>query len=217
MKKVLIGSYLLIMIGIIVIIGRSHIFEARPSPAYADGEKVYNQQCLACHGQTGKGEGTKEGTAINNQHFLSSVSDKDLFNYVKFGREGTSMPAYGSKLSKEKLNNLVAFMRSWQTEDIPFDVPKMIEADRENGKRLYNLYCMSCHGEAGAGKKKMGTSLSNPQYLKYTSNQQIWISIAYGRENTGMGPSLKGLEGVRQLTGNDITDIVTYIRSLEKK
>jgi cytochrome c oxidase cbb3-type subunit 3 len=63
----------------------------------------------------------------------------------------------------------------------------------------------------------MGTALSNPQYLKYTTDKQIWIETAYGREETRMGPSLKGLEGVRQLKEKDITDIVTYIRSLEKK
>ena len=51
----------------------------------------------------------------------------------------------------------------------------------------------------GAGKFKMGTALSNPQYLKYTTDKQIWIGTAYGREDTRMGPSLKGLEGVRQL------------------
>jgi cytochrome c oxidase cbb3-type subunit 3 len=76
---------------------------------------------------------------------------------------------------------------------------------------------MSCHGENGAGREKMGTVLSNPQYLKYTTDRQIWISTAYGREETRMGPSLKGEEGVRQLKEKDISDVVTYIRSLQIK
>ncbi|MDR6998706.1 hypothetical protein J2Y67_001138 [Neobacillus niacini] len=32
-----------------------------------------------------------------------------------------------------------------------------------------------------------------------------------------MGPSLKGMEGVRQLKEIEITDIVSYIRSLDKE
>lgn len=217
MKKILIGTYILIIIGIIFCIGNSGLFNSENSKAIAAGEKVYNQNCLTCHGETGKGEGSKAGTAVNNQHFLSSVSDKDLYNYVKYGRDGTGMPAYGPRLSEKDLKNLVAFMRDWQTEEIDFDVPKAISGDPLRGEKQYNLYCLNCHGEAGAGKLKMGTALTNPLYLKYTTDKQIWIDIAYGREETRMGPSLKGLEGARQLKEKDISDIVAYIRSLEKK
>jgi mono/diheme cytochrome c family protein len=218
MKKVLIGSYLIIVIGIIAIISSNSLREGnKDSKAIAAGEYVYNQQCSACHGDTGKGEGAKAGTAINNQHFLNTVSDKDLYNNVKFGREGTVMPAFGSKVSEKDLTNLVAFMRDWQTKELNLSAPKTISGDIENGIKEYNLYCLSCHGQAGAGKLNMGTTLASPQYLKYTTDEQIWITTAYGREDTRMGPSLKGQEGVRQLKESDITDVVTYIRSLQKK
>ena len=217
MKKILIGFYILVFIGIIVCISNSDIFDNKNTLAVASGEKVYNKNCLVCHGNAGKGEGGNAGTAINNQHFLSSVSNKDLYNYVKYGREGTGMPAYGPRLSEKDLNYLVVFMREWQTKEIKYDVPKTISGDPEHGMKQYNLYCLNCHGEAGSGKLKMGTALSHPQYLKYTTDQQIWIDAAYGREETRMGPSLKGLEGARQLKKEDISDIVSYIRSLEKK
>ncbi|MEH7335467.1 c-type cytochrome [Neobacillus drentensis] len=217
MKKILIGSYILIITGIIFCIGNSDFFNSKNSKSIAAGEKVYNKNCLICHGKTGKGEGLKVGTAINNQHLLSSVSNKDLYNYVKFGREATTMPAYGSSLSEKDLKNLVAFLRDWQTEEIKFNAPKTFSGNPEKGKKKYNMYCLTCHGEAGSGKQKMGTALSNPMYLKYTTNKQIWIDIAYGREETRMGPSLKGLDGARQLKEKDISDIVSYIRSWEKK
>ncbi|HEY2421014.1 MAG TPA: c-type cytochrome [Neobacillus sp.] len=217
MKKILIGSYVLIIIGIIVVISNSNLFNNKDSKAIAAGEKIYNKQCLICHGETGKGEGKNAGTALNNQHFLSSVTNKDLYNYVKFGRDGTGMPAYGPRLTEKELNNLVAFMRDWQTEKIKFDVPKTTAVDLENGKKQYNSYCLNCHGDEGGGMSKMGPALSNPQYLKYTTDTQIWITTAFGREETRMGPSLKGLEGVRQLKKKDISDIVAYIRLIEPK
>jgi cytochrome c oxidase cbb3-type subunit 3 len=217
MKKILIGFYILIIIGIIVCISNSNIFESEKSEAIAAGEKIYKKNCIFCHGETGKGEGSKTGTALNSQNFLSSVSDKDLYHYVKYGREGTVMSAYGPRMSDKDLKNLVAFIRDWQTEEMEFDVPATISGDSDRGKAQYNLYCLNCHGEAGVGKDKMGTTISNQQYLKYTTDKQIWIDAAYGREDTRMGPSLKGLGGARQLKEKDITDIVTYIRSLENK
>jgi cytochrome c oxidase cbb3-type subunit 3 len=216
MKKLLIGSYILIIIIIIFCIANSHIFDRKKSDAIAAGEKVYSKNCLICHGENGKGEGSKGGTALNNQHFLSNVSNKDLYNYIKYGRVDTAMPAYGPRLSDKDLNNLVAYIRDWQTKDLALTAPKNISGDSDRGKKIYNLYCLTCHGEAGAGRLKVGPALANPQYLKYTTDKQIWADIAYGRENTRMGPSLKGLEGARQLSKQDITDIVTYIRSLHK-
>ncbi|MEH7250356.1 c-type cytochrome [Neobacillus niacini] len=217
MRKVLYGLYIIIIIGIIISIVNSDIFSSENAKAVAAGEKIYNKQCLICHGESGKGEGKYAGTAINNQNYLNTVSDKDIFNTVNFGREGTAMPSYGPRLSEEDLNNVVAFVRNWQSKEIDYEVPKTIAGDVVNGEKLYNVYCINCHGEAGAGKLKMGTALSNPQYLKYTTDKQIWITTAYGREDTRMAPTLKGLDGVRQLKKEDITDIVSYIRTLKPK
>jgi mono/diheme cytochrome c family protein len=216
MKKILYGLYIVIIIGIIICIVNSNIFSSKNGKAIAAGEKIYNKQCLICHGENGKGEGKNAGTAINNQQYLNTVNDNDIFNSVKFGREGTGMPSYGPRLSDEELNNVVAYIRNWQSEEINFEAPKTIAGNIVNGEKLYNLYCINCHGEAGSGKLKMGTALANPQYLKYTTDKQIWISTAYGRDGTRMAPTLEGLDGVRQLQEKEITDIVTYIRSLER-
>lgn len=217
MKKLLIGIYILVTVGIIVVISNSGLLTKKDHIAIEAGEKIYNQQCFACHGETGKGEGAKEGTAINNQHFLSIVTDEDLYNQVKYGRDETVMPAYGANLSEDDLNHIVAFIRNWQSKSVDQDVPEKISGNIENGQKLYKLYCANCHGLEGVGKKKMGTVLASPQYLQYTSDKQIWASTAYGREDTRMGPSLKGLDGVRQLSKTQITDIVTYIRSFQGK
>jgi cytochrome c oxidase cbb3-type subunit III len=215
-KKILIGIYILVTLGIIFLLIQLNPKEKKDLVAIEAGEKLYMQMCASCHGNTGLGEGAKQGTALNNQQFLNTVSNQDLIHYVKYGREGTIMPDY-EFLSNEQLNQLVAFMRDWQTEKIHFDVPETISGDIGNGEKVYGLYCLSCHGVDGVGKKKMGTALSNPQYLKYTTDQQIWISTAYGRDKTRMLASLEGLEGVRQLSKDEITDVISFIRSFEKK
>jgi hypothetical protein len=41
----------------------------------------------------------------------------------------------------------------------------------------------------------------------------LWATIAYGRRDTPMSPSLRGLDGVRQLSEQEISDVVAYLRS----
>jgi cytochrome c oxidase cbb3-type subunit 3 len=216
-KKVLIGLYLIIVFGIFSLLFSKDFLNNKDDKAIAAGEKVFSRQCATCHSETGKGGGLKAGTALNNQHFLTIVSDKDLSNYINYGRTGTQMPAFKSIISKKDLKNLLAYIRSWQTGTIKLSAPKVIKGNVKSGKSLYQIYCKTCHGKNAVGMDKMGPSLSNPEYLKYTTDEQIWITTAYGRENTVMGPSLKGLDGVKQLKEKEITDIVSYIRSLEKK
>src|SRR5687767_8828692 len=126
MKKILYGLYTIIIIGIIICIINSGNFSSENAEAVAAGEKIYQKQCLICHGDNGKGEGKNAGTSINNQQYLNSVSDKDIYNSVKFGREGTGMPSYGPRLTEKELNNVVAYIRNWQSEEIEFEVPKSI-------------------------------------------------------------------------------------------
>jgi cytochrome c oxidase cbb3-type subunit 3 len=218
MKKIVLVLSLLLVAGTIYVGSTLGLKEDTQNQVLArEGEKMYTQMCAACHGKTGLGEGKFSGTALNNQQFLSSVSDEDLFNYIKFGRVEAYMPEYGSVLKEEEIRKLTAFVRSWQQKKLTNDVPDQIAGNPGNGKKLYGLYCLSCHGESGQGKKGMGTALGNQEYLTYTSDQQIWIATAYGRDETRMGPSLKGLEGVRQLKKQDISDITSYIRGLKTK
>ncbi|MGH7320709.1 MAG: c-type cytochrome [Candidatus Rokuibacteriota bacterium] len=39
-----------------------------------------------------------------------------------------------------------------------------------------------------------------------------FATIAYGRRDTPMFPSLRGLDGVRQLSEKEISDVVAYLR-----
>jgi mono/diheme cytochrome c family protein len=177
-----------------------------------EGEKLYNQLCLACHGENGKGEGTLAGTALNNQNYLSIYTNEDILNQIQHGRPEAMMPEYGSILEDEQISQLVSYIRSWQTKPLENQAPSALDGNPLNGQKLYNLYCANCHGMTGSGLKGTATALAHPNRIQQTTDEQMWLSAAYGRENTRMGPSLKGLDGVRQLEEQQITDIITYIR-----
>ncbi|SEM15141.1 cytochrome c oxidase cbb3-type subunit 3 [Mesobacillus persicus] len=212
MKKWLIALGVFISVVIIVLLSPSPDFKPQAETnLIVKGERIYSEYCVDCHGENGKGEGAQIGTALNNQHFLSTFSNKDIFKIINEGKEQTMMPQFGF-LEEDNINALVSFIRNWQTDTLELEAPSVIEGNASNGRRLYNLYCITCHGETGSGTLTKAAAIGNPITVENMTPQQMWISTAYGREETRMGPSLKGQDGVRQLDEQEISDVITYIR-----
>lgn len=76
----------------------------------ADGQALFNIACKSCHGLDGYG--TPMAPAVNNQIFLSETPDAAIYQIIAGGIPGTLMPAWGSRLSDQELQSLVAFLRS---------------------------------------------------------------------------------------------------------
>lgn len=87
----------------------------------AEGAKVYKQQCAACHGDTGKGDGPSAKslkpapTNLTDAKLMSSLSDADIAKVTKEGgaKVGKSplMPALGATWNKQQMDDMVAHMR----------------------------------------------------------------------------------------------------------
>ena len=85
-------------------------------------------------------------------------------------------------------------------------------ASIENGKVLYdgvgNL-CFTCHG--GSGEGLVGPNLTDDYWLHGCSAEQIATSITTGFPDKGMMPYGSGA----RLSDDDLTDIISYIASLQ--
>lgn len=82
----------------------------------AAGKAVYTQQCLACHGPTGKGDGpaaialkTKPGDLSDPK--IREQTDGALFWKITVGRE--AMPAYKKLLTDEQRWQAVNYIRTF--------------------------------------------------------------------------------------------------------
>jgi cytochrome c oxidase cbb3-type subunit 3 len=92
-----------------------------PGPSMGNpelGEGLFEELCAECHGKNG--EGVKAPT-LNNQEFLNSATNGYLIATITLGRAGTPMPAWGLPdrqrhvLTKRERQNIVSFIRNWQT------------------------------------------------------------------------------------------------------
>jgi mono/diheme cytochrome c family protein len=89
--------------------------------AIAEGQRLYGILCAQCHGV--EGYGTRLAPALNSQTFLSETPDTAILQIIKQGVPGTTMPAWGGRLTENDLAALTAYMRSWEPTAPTITVP----------------------------------------------------------------------------------------------
>ncbi len=195
------------------------------------GKDLYMKNCAVCHGDKGQGRGGPMGwftggggettnligNQLNNQNFLAMASDEYLKETIKRGRPGRPMPSFKAQFSEQEIEDIVAFLRSWQKVDpISLD-PNPVWGNPEDGKVLFKGACASCHGVNGEGTD-FGPALNNQVFLELASDDFIRQTIIRGRPGTVMKPFLKGSDlAVAELEPYQINDIVSYIRTWDKR
>jgi len=86
------------------------------------GKALYAQQCVSCHGASGKGDGPA-AVALNpkprnltDKTYMATRSDQSLFDVTKKGGAAVGksplMPGFGAALKDENIQDIVAFLRS---------------------------------------------------------------------------------------------------------
>ncbi len=84
----------------------------------ARGEAIYQQQCAACHGPTGLGDGDAAATLDPPPAPLARTAQKmdDAYLYWRIHEGGaafgTAMPAYGAVLSEDQIWDVINYLRS---------------------------------------------------------------------------------------------------------
>ncbi len=84
------------------------------------GSLVYGERCASCHGALA--QGGESAMSLNRWTFLSQASDAFLRYAIVHGREGTPMPGFEGTLDAQQIDDVVAFLRRFETE--PDVVPR---------------------------------------------------------------------------------------------
>jgi cytochrome c oxidase cbb3-type subunit 3 len=90
-----------------------NIASTQPTPDASKGQAIFSSICYACHGDNG--QGTKTAPALNSQDLLSQFDDNWFRQTIANGRPAKGMPTWGAVLSPEQINDVVAYIRAWQT------------------------------------------------------------------------------------------------------
>ncbi len=91
----------------------------------ATGRATYEEKCVPCHGESGKGDGPV-GITLNprpadlTQHAIPGVhTDGQLFGWITNGFPGSVMPPFRQALSDEDRWNVVNFIRTLAPKSTP--------------------------------------------------------------------------------------------------
>jgi mono/diheme cytochrome c family protein len=179
----------------------------------ASFDRLYKQNCSACHGENGSG-----GPALDlaNPSYQALVDDASLKRWITSGMSGTQMPAFGESagglLTTRQVDALVAGMRdSWNHNDhAAVEMPPYASSAvgrGEHGQEIFQASCLSCHRQ---GRQK----ITDASYLALVSDQSLRTIVIAGRPDLGH-PDWKQVRPAQPLTDQEVTDVVAYLRSLQ--
>lgn len=169
------------------------------------GAALYSVTCFACHGLNG--EGTDVAPALNDREKLAKFDDEWYRQTIAAGRAAQGMPTWGKVLSPDQIEDLVAYIRSWETTPEPEPTPEP-GGDPVAGAAIFQATCVTCHGKEGAGTDR-APALNDPEVIAAKDDAFYRDVITEGRLEQDMP------RWGQVLSPADINDLVALIRSWE--
>lgn len=170
-----------------------------------DGERVYNNTCITCHGPNLEGEQGRGPSLIG-------VGEAAVYFQTETGRmpavqQGAQMDEKPKVLSAEEIDALMAFVESrGGGPNLPDEHGEALRGnDPARGGQLFRLNCASCHNFTGRGG-----ALSSGKFapdLDSTSEDVMYAAMLSGPESM---PKFSD----RQLSLDEKKDIIAYVKSV---
>ncbi|NIQ40403.1 MAG: c-type cytochrome [Proteobacteria bacterium] len=111
------------------------------------GRPLYLTHCADCHGKDGEG-----GTGIsplNSKRFLEEIEDDVIYKIIERGIPQTGMAPLadteGGPLNREQIENLVAFIRDWESTAPVLEEVRGEEVEQEGAAYVGSQECLDCH------------------------------------------------------------------------
>lgn len=211
-------KYMLINLSLFISFGIAITLTIMPTTDYAEdnnetelsGSGLWAQNCGRCHNFRGPQEfnDSQWNIIVSHMRKIGGIPGNQARAIIKFLQEANNPPLEPLELKTTKIDEV-------SLEDA------VQKGNIEKGKKIYDRNCASCHGLYGKGDGPAAVSmrprprdLTDQEYLKGLSDEDLLKVITYGGPSVGKSPFMPGWGST--LTKDDIIDIITYIRSLSK-
>jgi len=203
-------SFILIGIAITLIIMSTIGYAEDKNETELSGSDLWAQNCGRCHNFRGPQEfnDSQWNIIVNHMRVIGGIPGNQARAIIKFLQEANNPPLVPLELETTKIDeaNLADAVQ---------------KGNIEKGKEIYNRNCASCHGLYGKGDGPAAVSLrprprdlTDQEYVKGLSDEDLFKVITYGGSSVGKSPFMPGWGNT--LSKDDIIDIITYLRSLSK-
>jgi mono/diheme cytochrome c family protein len=141
----------IIILGTLAVIRSAEVKSPSASPQLlAVGKQIYGQQCAACHGIGGRGDGEaayllypKPRDFVAARYRLVSTwdrvpTDQDLFDTISRGMPGSAMPSW-EHLTAEQRWGLTYYVKSFAEKPLAIKAQKMPAADGSGGEGIIEV------------------------------------------------------------------------------
>ena len=197
-----------------------------------DAAEVYARRCSVCHGDDGSGARWAGASLkppprnFTDPALADSLTRAQMINGAIYGKPGTAMPAFGSRIDHQILEQVVDYIRSEfmklpdsgnnpvgdGSDDVVIGEHITSHASVAAGGRFYSENCATCHGEDGNGDGPRAyfifpKPINFRQHAKlgHLTRESLFVSIKHGvrgREMPAWGTVLDDRE---------ILDIVEFV------
>lgn len=177
--------------------------------------EVQEDSCQTCHGAGGMGNELVEAPRLAGMEPWYLERQLRLFRQGIRGThpedlQGQEMQAVAAALRQDSIADIVSRVQSWEAAP----APAMLEADQEEGGRLYQS-CAACHGEAGQGNRAMDAPSLAGQSDWYLVTQLENFRAGYRGSHPEDTTGARMMTMARALPGPEaIRDVVAYINTL---
>lgn len=146
------------------------------------GRKLYQANCVQCHGEKGAGNGFGAPFLVPPPRDFTTAefkfrttangelpTDEDLFRTISRGANGTGMPPWAYLIADEDRWALVEYVKTFSPRFASGSAPTRANlpsapkpGDSSRGKLVYaKMQCTKCHGEEGRGDGPSALTLND--------------------------------------------------------
>jgi cytochrome c oxidase cbb3-type subunit 2/cytochrome c oxidase cbb3-type subunit I/II len=188
-----------------------------PNPTTATmerGTQLFAENCSGCHGNQGDGLGKARDFLAPASPSLSRryVSASEAYSILNRGVFGSAMPSF-REMPSQDLWSLAEYVSSLgvKTKEEMKSYLKGIDSSLiALGKKTYQTYCISCHGEKGAGDGAAAAAL-NPRPKDFTRRV---FEKSYFVETMKTGIPGSAMVAFTMLTDEEVKALHAYLGTL---